>query len=234
MGDGDSVEARAEGARIGIVDDHAAVGVGIEALLGGLPGIGEIVCAATVAELLGPDRARGAGFDLAILDLRLADGSTPRQNVDALHGVGAEVLAYTAGESPSLVREAARAGIVGLIRKSEPLTVLEQAVRAALRGEIAASTEWAAAIDADPDGNRVALSPREREVLSLYASGEQADRVGRLLGISRETVLDHIRRIRSKYTEGGRPAPTKVHLYQRAVEDGLLPGQHNDVGGPWR
>ena len=30
------------------------------------------------------------------------------------------VLAFTSGERPAMVREAARAGVIGLIRKSEP------------------------------------------------------------------------------------------------------------------
>ena len=68
------------------------------------------------------------------------------------------------------------------------------------------------------------LTVRELEVLGLYASGEKADRVARLLGISRETVLDHVRRIRQKYAAVHRPAHTKVDLYRRAVEDGVLRG----------
>ena len=63
---------------------------------------------------------------------------------------------------------------------------------------------------------------REAEVLALYASGETAERVARLLFISRETVLDHVRRIRTKYAAADRAAPTKVDLYRRAVEDGLV------------
>jgi len=35
-------------------------------------------------------------------------------------------------------------------------------------------------------------------------------------------VNDHIRRIRAKYAAAGRPAPTKVDLFKRAVEDGLV------------
>ena len=60
-------------------------------------------------------------------------------------------------------------------------------------------------------------------MLALYASGEKAERVAHLLGISRDTVLDHVRRIRLKYVERDRPAHTKVDLYRRAVEDGVLP-----------
>jgi hypothetical protein len=33
-----------------------------------------------------------------------------------------------------------------------------------------------------------------------------------------------------KYVEVGRPAPTKVDLLRRAVEDGILPGLDPDTG----
>lgn len=69
----------------------------------------------------------------------------------------------------------------------------------------------------------VQITPRERQVLGRYAAGETADHVARELGISRETVLDHIRRIRAKYARIDRPAHTKIDLYRRAVEDGVLP-----------
>ena len=64
---------------------------------------------------------------------------------------------------------------------------------------------------------------REAEVLALYASGETADRVARQLFITRQTVLDHIRRIRARYAAVDRPAHTKLDLYHRAVEDGIVP-----------
>jgi DNA-binding NarL/FixJ family response regulator len=84
-------------------------------------------------------------------------------------------------------------------------------------------------LDFDPEFVRVHLSPREAEVLGLYASGETAERVAALLFISRDTVLDHIRRVRTKYAQVDRAAPTKVDLYRRAVEDGLIPPA-DDVG----
>jgi DNA-binding CsgD family transcriptional regulator len=46
--------------------------------------------------------------------------------------------------------------------------------------------------------------------------------VATALFVSRDTVLDHIRRIRSKYAAVDRPAATKVDLFRRAVEDGLV------------
>ncbi|MGV9431750.1 helix-turn-helix transcriptional regulator, partial [Nocardia sp. NPDC003648] len=85
------------------------------------------------------------------------------------------------------------------------------------------TTDWAAAIDGDPQLSDVGLSPRQEEVLMLYASGEKASRVARLTGLSEQTVNDYLGRIRQKYADAGRPAPTKTDLYKRAVEDGWLP-----------
>jgi DNA-binding NarL/FixJ family response regulator len=60
-------------------------------------------------------------------------------------------------------------------------------------------------------------------VLELYASGEPAYRVASLTGLSTETVNVYLSRIRRKYADAGRPAPTKTDLYKRALEDGWLP-----------
>ena len=71
---------------------------------------------------------------------------------------------------------------------------------------------------------RPGLAPRQREVLVTYAAGnELLDVVARRLGMNTETLKTHLRRIRAKYRDVGRPAPTRRDLYVRAVQDGLLP-----------
>jgi len=52
----------------------------------------------------------GATFDVVLLDLRLADGSTPGENVTALLRRGVGVLVHTRSELPSAVRATTRAG----------------------------------------------------------------------------------------------------------------------------
>ena len=49
-------------------------------------------------------------------------------------------------------------------------------------------------------------------------------------GIGYSTAREYLDRIRVKYVELGRPAPTKVDLLRRAVEDGILPGLDPDGG----
>jgi DNA-binding CsgD family transcriptional regulator len=67
------------------------------------------------------------------------------------------------------------------------------------------------------------LSGRERRVLALFADGMKAQLVASTLGLSESTVDDYLRRIRAKYAKVGRPANTKIDLYKRALEDGILP-----------
>jgi DNA-binding NarL/FixJ family response regulator len=133
------------------------------------------------------------------------------------------VLAFTVGDDIPMMRAAARSGALGVVRKSEPVSALLDMVRQAAAGEPIISTDWAAALDGDPDLVNAKLSPREREVLSLYAAGAKAPLVASQTGLSESTVIDYIRRVRTKYQQAGRPASTKVELYMRAVEDGLLP-----------
>lgn len=205
--------------RIGLVEDHESVALGLRSILADQADLDLIAVAATVDELLAP----GPTLDLVVLDLRLGDGSSPRSNVEKLHAAGTRVLVYTGAENPFLVRSAARAGVLGVVRKSEPAAAIVSAIRRAAAGGQVVTTDWAAAIDGDPQLPDVGLSPRQREVLALYASGEKAGRVARLAGLSEQTVNDYLVRIRNKYAQAGRPAPTKTDLYKRAVEDGWLP-----------
>lgn len=209
--------------RIGLIEDHEVVHVGLRGLIATVPEWELTVVARSVRELdFGGD---GARLDLVLLDLRLDDGSSPGDNVTALQAAGIPTLAYTAGEDPALLRAAARAGVLGVVRKSDGVAVLVASIRRALLGEAVATTEWAAALDADTAIADAQLSPREREVLALYASGETATGIAEAMGLSRDTIVNYVGRIRTKYALAGRPASTKVDLHVRAREDGLLRGE---------
>lgn len=202
--------------RIALVEDHALMALGFRDLIARVEDIDLVASAATVDEL--PDEQ----LDLVVLDLRLADGSTPAANVAELQERGAHVLIYTGAEDRLLIQSAARSGALGLVRKSAPPDQLLEAIRTAADGGEVFSTEWAAAIDAAADLGDAGLSDREAEVLAMYAAGETAQSVALHLGISRATVADYVIRIRRKYSEVGRPAASRVDLYRRAREDGIL------------
>ncbi|NMN95082.1 response regulator transcription factor [Antrihabitans stalactiti] len=205
--------------RIGVVEDHAVAVAGLRQILADEPDLMIVAAATTVSELL----AITTDLDLAMLDLRLPDGSSPIANVEQLRRAGIETLVFTSGDEPFMVRAAARAGVLGVVRKSERGEVVASAIRDAAMGRLVATMDWAAAIDADEDFAQVNLSPRQRDVLGLYASGEPAARVAKLSGLTEDTVNAYLGRIRQKYAEAGRPARTKTELYKRALEDGWLP-----------
>lgn len=192
--------------------------LGLAALLSKTPDLQLVATSDSVRGLL----QRAADLDVVLLDLILADGSTPAENIRALRSAGYPVLALTSGERPQLVREAGRSGVAGMVRKSEPADVILTQIRAVLRGEVAATPDWAAALDSDTRFVSARLTAREAEILELYASGETAERVAGELFISRETVVDALKSIRAKYADAVRPVRNKVDLFRRAVEDGIL------------
>ncbi|MEE4022914.1 LuxR C-terminal-related transcriptional regulator [Gordonia sp. PKS22-38] len=73
-----------------------------------------------------------------------------------------------------------------------------------------------------PDFDRPALTTREVEVLRTWLKVDTKPAVAQELYISLGTVNTHLTRIRAKYADIGRPAPTKAALVARAVQDGLV------------
>lgn len=204
---------------VGHVDDHETVQLGFAALLSQCPDITLVASVSSVRELSSvADR-----LDLVILDVRLSDGSTVGENVAWLREQGINVLVFTAADNAGEVRAASRAGVLGIVRKSESRDVIVDAVREAALGNPVVTTDWAAALDSDPELAAAGLSPKEQEVLAHYASGDKSIAVAHRAGLSSSTVAEYVRRIRHKYAMAGRPAHTKVDLYKRAVEDGILP-----------
>lgn len=203
---------------IALVEDHALISFGFRDLVATAPDLVLVGMVGTVEGLV----ALPQPIDLVVLDLRLNDGSSPEDNVEAIHEMGAHVLIYTGGEDRRLVQQAARSGALGLIRKSAEPEVLLDAIRTAAAGQEVFGADWAAAIDSDVNLADAKLSPREQEILSLYASGETAISVAQRTSLSRETIADYITRIRKKYSDAGRPAQSRVDLYRRALEDGLV------------
>ncbi|MFV0434343.1 MAG: response regulator [Leucobacter sp.] len=203
---------------MGIVDDHPVIIAGTVEVLSTDPNLEVVSVAPTVPSLL----AQCAELDVVLLDLQLNDTSTPTTNIRTLTERRIPAIAFTSGDRPALIREAARAGAIGMIRKTEEPEAIIAAVHAGHRGETVASTDWAASLDDDQEFVSGQLSDREAEVLALYATGETAERVGTLLYISRSTVIEHVKRIRKQYAASGRPARTKHDLFIRAVEDGII------------
>lgn len=203
-------------AQIVVIDDHRVVGLGVKAAF-------EARCAdASISWYPTVPDAQWEQGQVAVLDLRLADGSAPDENIADINGRGVPVVVYTSGDDPYLVRRAIAGGALSIVRKSAPPEDLVEAVLAAADGATCPTPDWAAALDADEDFVASHLSDLEARILAHYASGERSGSVARALNVSKNTVNTYIARIRDKYRESGRPAESRVDLFRRAAEDGLL------------
>jgi DNA-binding CsgD family transcriptional regulator len=67
----------------------------------------------------------------------------------------------------------------------------------------------------------VHLSPRERECLDWVAKGKSAGEMAMIMGLSVETVRDHLKRVRGKLN-----ASTRAQALMRAVELGMIGPGH--------
>lgn len=209
--------------RLAIVEDHELTRQGLSSALNAYPDLEVIASAASVPELF-TELGRKRKIDLVVLDLRLADGSQPIDNVEKIQELTENIVVLSSLESPYLLRQVLTTNVAEVLSKAQPTDEIVAAIRRTFDGRPTVSTEMAAAMDSDPIIDSVDLSERQREVLELYASGEAAKRVARLTGLKQDTVNDYLNRVRQKYTNAGRAAYTKTDLYQRAQEDGFLPG----------
>ena len=186
--------------RIVIADDHTMLREGLAQALDSIPDIEVIATAADGRELL---------TLLAEItpDVILVDIEMPR-----LSGIGA--LRKLEGAPPAIVvtmhsedeqrRKAAAAGAKGFLSKSAPLPDLAAAIRSVAAGEElldAAATADILDRHRQPilDEGAAALTGRERELLSLLASGVSSteDLADRLF-ISQKTVKNHLASIYDK------------------------------------
>jgi DNA-binding NarL/FixJ family response regulator len=208
-----------ESVSVVIVDDHDAIRLGFRAICDSY-NFNLLAEGSTVDECL--SRLGKKNCQVAVLDLSLSDGSNVAENVEKFVSRDIQVLIYSIGDKRALINAALKAGAANVVTKSKSSEDLAQAVFLVAHGVYTTNVQTAAAIDADLEFKDAKLSPREREVLSLYASGLAQKMVAHELGIAESTVKEHIDRVRSKYAGVGRPVTDKTDFLKRAIEDGLI------------
>jgi DNA-binding NarL/FixJ family response regulator len=182
--------------RVLVADDHPIVRGGLVALLGTLEGI-EVVGEASD----GADAVREALLcrpDVVVLDLRMPrlDGvEAARRIVRDLPGTA--VLVLTMFDEDELVADALSAGARGYLLKGAEPEEIERAVRAVAAGAAILAPQVAAHVlhrAARPPAQMAfpELTPRERDVLRLIASGRANGEIAPALGIAPKTVGNHV------------------------------------------
>ena len=124
-----------------VIDDHEIIATGCqgEFAKAGLPW--SVIWARGLSDIDWPE-----GRTLAVLDLRLNDGSRPAEIIAELSRRSIPVVVYTSGEDPKRIREAIAAGVMAIVNKTAPIEELIEAIEAALEDEPSASIDWARAL----------------------------------------------------------------------------------------
>ena len=151
--------------------------------------------------------------EVAVVDLRLR-GKSGLELARELTDRGVKVLIYTGARDRESLRAALGSGALGVALKSEPLEELPAAVRAVAAGDGYMSPALSDLLEKDPEGK---LTPREREVLFLLATGLNNEEVAEELGLSSETTRTHLKRAMRKLG-----ASTRVHAVAVAVAQGEI------------
>jgi DNA-binding NarL/FixJ family response regulator len=199
-----------------IVDDHEALREGLVALLQG-HGLDVVGAAGNVAA--GIDLVEHSEPDVAIVDIRLPDGSGIDLTRDLLaRRPDLGVVLYTGDSDAELLYSGLDSGARGYALKAGSMQELVGAIE-----RIAAGSSYV-----DPRLDRILLSPRataqvpqlsprEREIMHLMAEGLTAEAIGAKLGVSVETVRTHVRNVIRKLQ-----ARNRVHAIALALERGEI------------
>lgn len=197
--------------RLLIIDDHAVVREGLEAMLGVDPAFEDIATAASTEEAL--PLCEEFHPDVILLDLRMPE-SDGFNALEIIHErwPSIRVLVLSAGATAAEVKLAMRNGASGYLSKSADRATLTAAIHAVARGETVFAKEPAASTL-----DRSHVSARELEVLRHLGRGLSTQELGTALGISPETVKSHIKAIFQKLN-----VTDRAEAISRAYELGLL------------
>lgn len=180
---------------VAVVDNDRMLLEGIGSWLGSRPDLRLVATVSSVDELL----RQQVRADVVLLDLLLADGSEPRDNVSRLTAADLRVLVMSVSDHGAHIRTALAAGASGYLTKDHDLADLVEAVFEVAGAAVTCSPELAMACLHDPSPDRPALSELERQVLLHHGCGMRAAAVADRLGLAVEEVAACVAGVAAKY-----------------------------------
>lgn len=185
-----------------IVDDHEIIRLGLRLTLEKTD-LSVVAEASTAAEAL--EAVQKHNPDVVLMDIRMEGG-------DGLNALGRlkldfpdlPIVLFSAYDNPTYIARAVALGASGYVLKSAPTERLIEALQTAVAGESAWTREelrrvtGALATPRLSQDIEVPLTQRESEVLRQMALGLTNKEIAKMLGISYETVKEHVQHILRK------------------------------------
>ena len=206
-------------ARIYLIDDHPIVRAGLSALLQGaghtIVGEGaDITQALSDVSRLAPD--------VVMLDLQL-DGRSGFEVLAEMQRrqLTTRVIVLSMSDQPRNVAEALRMGASGYVLKGSASVELVSAVDAVMLGRryLGEGLTDIAVQGLTTDAERGnTLSPRERQILVMVASGKSSAAIGEELHLSPKTVDTYRSRLMAKLELADVPALVRWAIREKLIE----------------
>jgi DNA-binding NarL/FixJ family response regulator len=186
--------------RVVLADDHPVVRHGLGALLDSVEGIEVVEVVANGREAL--RAAVTLRPDVLVMDIHMPelDGvAAAREISTAAPTVG--ILMLTMLDDGESVRDAIRAGAAGYVLKDDSQQQIVRAIHAVAAGDAIMSSAVARHVMNDPGPAPAPfpqLTPRERQILDLLASGLPTTAIATRLGVAAKTVTNNLSTIFAK------------------------------------
>ncbi len=188
--------------RVVVVDDHEVVRCGLAALFreSEVEVVGEAANGEEAVEAVLQHRP-----DVVLLDIRMpvCDGLTAIEKIRE-RLPDARIVVFSAYDNPTYVARSAALGAADFVLKSASTSDLVAAITQAASGgeppekSLLRQVKWLMRRRHDENEDGVPLTNRERQVLRHVALGLSNREIGKSLGISIETVKEHVQNILRK------------------------------------
>lgn len=197
-----------------IADDHALVRAGIKEILGATGRVEVVAQAENGFEAISMVRQHKP--DLLTLDIAMPYA----QGIEIFGEVRrwspeTRIIVFTGLTATGLLSELVAAGVDGLFMKRGDPAHLEDGIRLILRGAKVISPEVLELLE-DKESN-IELTDRERQILSLIATGCSNKEIAERLGVSLKTVDNHRTNLMRKLD-----VHSVAELLSYALREGLL------------
>ncbi len=213
--------------RVALVDDHGLCRRGLTELLTNRYGIEVVGATDSPVELdaLLVDHHP----DLVVMDLRM-DPLSGLQLLDKIRKDGHDtpVVILTMSDTESDLASALRAGVRGYLLKDMAPDDVVDGIRRVAAGEMVVAPSMTMKMIGilqkgntreDYQNSLRQLTEREREILELLANGSSNKAIARTLGISNDTVKQHVRHILNKLNLSSRVEAAVLFAVERNTQN---------------